>query len=242
MIEIFETPEVLAHAAAQRLTALIEQTLASQARFALGLSGGSTPRRLFELLADEPFVTRIPWEQIHVFWGDERCVPPDHADSNFRMTRETLLDRVPLPATNVYRIPAEREPAQAATDYEDTLRAFFGTEGLPRFDLLLQGMGDDGHTASLFPGTAALDEESRWVVANYVEKLQTWRVTLTAPVINAAANVWFLVAGASKTGALHAVLEGPRQPNVLPSQLIQPVDGALTWLLDAAAAAELGNR
>src|SRR5690606_983517 len=174
------------------------------------------------------------------FWGDERTVPPDHPDSNYRMAKEALLDFVALPASNVHRISGELEPARAAAEYEQTLRSFFAKRaGKTRFDLILLGMGDDGHTASLFPDTEALNETERLVVANHVPKLDTWRITLTAPIINDAAHVAFLVAGAGKAAVLKRVLQGPRQPHKLPSQLIQPVDGELVWLLDKAAASEL---
>jgi 6-phosphogluconolactonase len=208
--------------------------------FAVALSGGSTPRSLFSLLAGPERAQHIGWSKVHVFWGDERTVPPDDPDSNYRMAREALLDRVALPSSNVHRIPAELEPTRAAEEYAHTLRDFFTRRtGAARFDLILLGMGADGHTASLFPGTAALDEHERWVVANYVEKLDTWRITLTLPVLNGAEHVAFLVAGAGKAETLKRVLQGPRQPRELPSQLIHPAQGTLVWLLDHAAAAQL---
>lgn len=235
-VEIFPDTRGLARASAESIVTLSSEAIAAWGRFSIGLSGGSTPRTLFQLLASDDFASRIDWGNMYIFWGDERCVPPDHADSNYHMTRETLLDHVPLPEDNIYRMQGERDPAEAAAAYEETLRAFFGSDALPRFDLLLQGMGDDGHTASLFPGTAALRERERWVVANYVEKLDSWRITLTVPMINAAANVIFLVAGENKAEALRAVLQGPRQPELYPSQFVQPENGRLRWLVDAAAA------
>lgn len=239
-IETFADKNALTRAVAERITILSHEKIAASGRFSLGLSGGSTPRTLFELLASADFTPCLDWANIHIFWGDERCVPPDHADSNYRMTRETLLDHVPLPAANIHRIGGENDPAEAAADYENDLRAFFGDDApWPHFDLLLQGMGDDGHTASLFPETDALAETTRWVVANYVPKLASWRITLTAPAINAAANVWFLVTGENKAAALHQVLRGPHQPTTYPAQLIQPTNGTLAWLVDPAAAARL---
>ncbi len=238
-VQSFPDIDALSQAAAEHIVTAAAAAIAAHGRFSIGLSGGSTPRPLFERLAREPFSGQIDWENVHVFWGDERCVPPDHADSNFRMARETLLDHVPLPDDNVHRIKGERDPAQAAEEYEHTLRMFFSGAAWPRFDLLLQGLGDDGHTASLFPGTAALHDQSHWVAANYVPKFDAWRITLTAPAINAASEIMFLVAGANKAAALRAVLHGPHQPDTYPAQLIQPVGGTLIWLVDEAAAAHL---
>lgn len=238
-ILIFPDADALAREAAERIVALSSTAIADHERFSIALSGGSTPKRLFALLASEAYANRIEWAHVHIFWGDERCVPPDDAESNFRMARESLLNHVPLPPENIRRIKGERDPAQAAEEYEHLLRMFFATSDLPRFDLLLQGMGDDGHTASLFPGTQALQITSRWVAANYVPKLDAWRITLTAPAINAGAHVMFLVTGASKAAALRAVLRGPHQPEMYPSQLIAPDNGELLWLVDHAAAEHL---
>jgi 6-phosphogluconolactonase len=239
-IDVFSDKEALLRAVAERIVVLAKGMIAAQGQFSIGLSGGSTPRPLFELLATNEFASRLDWANIHVFWGDERAVPPDHADSNYRMTREALLDHVDLPETNIHRIRGEIDPVQAAAEYEQVLRVFFDQAAkLPRFDLLLLGMGSDGHTASLFPGTDALREKTRWVRANYVPKLDAWRITLTLPAINAAAQVWFLVAGQSKAETLQAVLHGPRQPQIYPAQLVQPDEGELAWLVDAAAASLL---
>ncbi len=238
IIKIFPDPPALAHAAAETVTALAAEAVAARGRFSIGLSGGSTPRPLYELLAGEPFAPRIEWSNVHVFWGDERCVPPDDEDSNYRMTREALLDHVPLPLQNIHRVQGELPPPQAATAYEQDLHQFF-SEPRPRFDLLLQGMGGDGHTASLFPGTQALHEQQRWAVENYVQKLDSWRVTLTACAINAAAHVIFLVDGTPKAEALRAVLRGLYMPETYPSQLVQPSDGDVVWMVDSQAAALL---
>ena len=235
-LHVFSTPEALAEAAAEHVAQLAHAAVMDHGRFSVALSGGSTPRALHTRLAAEPWRDAVDWDRVHVFWGDERCVPPDHPDSNYRMARETLLDHVPIPPAQVHRMRGELSPAEAAAAYEAELRAFFPTVAWPAFDLVLLGMGDDGHTASLFPGTAALAETEHWVVANRVEKLETWRLTLTAPAINRAAHVLFLVAGTGKAERLRQVLRGPYQPTVLPSQLIRPVSGDLVWFVDRAAA------
>jgi len=243
-LKVYPDAKDLAQAAAEHFAARAEVAVASRGRFAVALSGGSTPRATYALLTNPEFVTRVNWPRVHVFWGDERCVPPDHPDSNYSMARQTVLDHVPIPAENIHRVRGEIDPERAADGYERTLRDFFAarpgeTEAAPRFDLILLGMGGDGHTASLFPGTAAIHEETRWVVAHFVDKLNAWRVTLTPVVINAAAQVTFLVVGAGKAEQLREVLTGPLQPDLLPSQIVKPADGHLLWLLDAAAAAHL---
>ena len=242
-IEVYPDPQALMQAAADHIVRIAADAIAMNGRFTVGLPGGSTPRALFALLATPPWAERMDWTRVHVFWGDERCVPPDHPDSNYRLARETLLDRVPIPHNQIHRIPGELPPAQAAERYESILRTFFadGEPGLPqpRFDLMLLGLGDDGHTASLFPGTAALAETTRWVVENYVPRLDSWRITLTAPAINAAAHVIFLVSGASKAEALRAVLQGAYYPTDYPAQLVRPRAGRLLWLVDQPAAAML---
>jgi 6-phosphogluconolactonase len=196
---------------------------------------------MFALLADKSasYFMRVPWTKLHLFWVDERCVGPTDPDSNYRMTNEAMLSKVPLPAAQVHRIQGELDPEVAANRYEAEIRAEFGAAN-PVFDLVLLGMGDDGHTASLFPHTQALDETARLAVANHVpQQKQSWRVTLTEPVIDAGREVAFLIEGAAKAQVLHDVLVGPYDPKTKPSQLIRPVSGKLTFLLDAAAAAEL---
>jgi 6-phosphogluconolactonase len=215
-----------------------------QDRVRVAISGGTTPKAAFGLLGDaaQPWRDQMPWEKLDLWWVDERCVPPDNEDSNYRMTREALLDRVPLAPEQVHRIEGELDPAEAAARYEMELRNGFGLKDtqLPRFDLLQLGMGPDGHTASLFPHTAALHETSELVTANHVETVKdSWRVTLTQPVINNAAEVFFLIGGPDKAQILKEVLLGPRDPERLPSQLIAPAGGILTLLLDTAAAALL---
>jgi 6-phosphogluconolactonase len=223
-------------------------TLAQQAgevegnRFTVALSGGETPRRLYTLLASSAYATQVLWEHVHLFWSDERHVPPDHPESNYRMTYETLLSRVPVPPENVYRVRAElREAGEAARDYEDVLRGFFALQPdeLPRFDLVLLGLGIDGHTASLFPGTAVLHDRKHLVAAPWVDKLKSYRITLTPRVLNKAATVVFLVSGAEKAAVLHAVLDGPYDPDQFPAQLVVPIGGTLLWMVDEAAATQL---
>jgi 6-phosphogluconolactonase len=251
MVEIRTYPDAasLAWAAAEHFVTLAVEAIAARGQFAVALSGGSTPRATYALLASDEFAARVDWSRVHVFWGDERCVPPDHPDSNYQMAREALLDHVPLPARNVHRIRGEINPKEAAADYEHMLRSFFARnprgkvarddEPIPRFDLVLLGMGEDGHTASLFPATAALHEQTRWVVAYYVDKLSAWRVTLTPVAINAAAHVTFVVFGAAKAERLREVLAKPYQPDALPAQIVRPANGHLLWLADAGAAVHL---
>ncbi len=212
-------------------------------RLSVALSGGSTPKTMFQILASDEFRGQMPWETVAWFWGDERCVPPDHEDSNYNMTHKALLEVAPIPEGNIYRMPAENADREAAaTSYERMLRAYFASSsGIPSFDLIYLGMGDDGHTASLFPGTKALAESRRLVVPNYVDKFQSYRLTFTIPMINAGRQVVFLIAGEGKADRLHEVMEGQRDPDRLPSQYIQPHPGQLRFFLDQAAAARLGN-
>jgi len=214
-----------------------------QGRCTFVLSGGSTPRRLYELLAAPPQRDQIDWTRVDLFWGDERAVPPDHKDSNFRMANEALLQPLSIPATRIHRMPAERaDRDRAAADYQAEIARVFDVpaDGVPpAFDLVLLGLGPDGHTASLFPRTAALNETRRWVVSNHVPQLGTDRLTMTRVILNRAACIMFLVAGADKAAALAEVLEGPADAERLPAQLIRPETGRLVWLIDGAAAARL---
>jgi 6-phosphogluconolactonase len=208
----------------------------ARGRFTVSLSGGSTPRGLYSQLARDAH--RLPWDKIYLFWGDERHVPPDDKDSNYGMVRETLLSHVPIPPDHVFRMHAEDTDAnRVAEQYEQTIRQFFGLKAgeLPRFDLVLLGLGPDGHTASLFPGSAALQERSRLVVANWVEKFGHYRLTLTAPVLNNAAEVMFLVSGSEKTSALQSVLYSDAPAEQFPAKMIEPRSGRLLWLVDRAA-------
>jgi len=205
----------------------------------VALAGGSTPKALYSLLVNDPSLrSQVPWDKLHLFFGDERHVPPDHPDSNFRMATEAMISKSPLKPEQVSRITAENPDAnQAALEYEKTLREYFKLNpgDHPRFDLLLVGMGNEGHTLSLFPGTRALHADGRIVVRNWVGKLYTDRITLTAPAASNAAEILFMVTGADKAPALKAVLEGPFEPDQLPAQLLQPKNGKLLWLADAAA-------
>lgn len=230
-IVVLPDPAAVTREATDRFVALARSALTAQGRFTVALSGGSTPKLLYEQLATQP----IEWEHVHVFWGDERCVPPDHPDSNYGMAQRALLAHINIPAQNVHRLRGELDPAQAAQQYEDELRAIFGT--LPRFDLILLGLGADAHTASLFPGTPALHEQRRWVIAQYVDKLQAQRLTLTPPIINQAANVIFLIAGSDKAAALRSVWHGSPDPDHFPAQIVRPATGHLSWLVDRAAIA-----
>jgi len=237
-ISVYGDLEQLARAAAE---IFVERSQQTPGAFRVALSGGHTPIALHQLLAHTPYRERVAWERIQFYWGDDRCVPPDDEQSNYRMARETLLDPLGIRAEQIHRMRGELPPAEAAYQYEQELRATFnlGTGELPRFDFNLLGIGPDGHTASLFPHTAALDERERLVVANTVPQLQTTRITLTVPVFNYAATTVFLIAGADKADALVAVLRGPRNPDQYPAQLIAPTNGELLFLLDRAAAAKL---
>ncbi len=219
----------LARAAAEHFVTLAAEAMAARGRFVAALSGGSTPRATYERLAADEFAGRVEWARVHLFWGDERCVPPDHPDSNYGLARQALLDKISILPENIHRIQGELPPDQAAALYQAELESVLGLDG--RFDLILLGMGADGHTASLFPGTAALQERQRAVVAVYVERLQAWRVTLTLPVLNAARNVVFLVSGAEKAPTLARLQAG--EP--LPAGQVRPRQGKLTWLVDQAA-------
>jgi len=243
-IRTLTTPQELFAAAAEEVVRAANDAVAQRGRFTIALSGGSTPRNLFNLLATNARMA-LPWDSMFFFWGDERHVPPTDPDSNYRMADEALLSKVPVPAGNVFRIAAENPDAAAAAQaYEETLRMFFQLDPgqVPVFDLILLGMGPDGHTASLFPGTAGLREKSRLVIANWVEKFKTNRITLTLPALNAARCVTFLVSGTDKAPALHAVLEGDAPGEQYPSKLVRPTDGKLIWLIDRAAASELSAR
>lgn len=231
----------LSRRAAKLFLKLATEFVAAADRFTVALSGGSTPKALYSLLASETFQRLVPWPKVHFFWGDERCVPPDHPESNYAMARTAMLQKVPVPEENVHRVPTERGDARkVAAEYERILKTFFGLDKdeQPRFDLVLLGLGEDGHTASLFPATAALQEVGT-VTENEIEKSGIPRITLTVAAINRAAHIAFLVAGPSKASVLKKVLEGPYEPERLPAQSIQPPEGRLLFLVDRAAAGEL---
>jgi len=240
-IRTLTTPQELFAAAAEEVVRAAKEAVAQRGRFTIALSGGSTPKNLFNLLATNAR-TVLPWDRTFFFWGDERHVPPTDPESNYKMAEETMLSKIPVAAGNVFRIAAENPDAAAAADaYEQTLRKFFALQpsGFPRFDLILLGMGPDGHTASLFPGSAGLQEKSRLVIANWVDKFKTHRLTFTLPVLNAAACVAFLVSGTDKAPTLHAVLESDAPGEQYPSKLVRPSDGKLIWFIDRAAASQL---
>lgn len=238
-----ENSEAMSLTAAEWIASTVESAIQTHGTARIAISGGNTPKRTFELLADpaQPFLKRIDWSRLLIFWVDERCVPPDSPDSNYHLTQETLLSKVPLPEENVVRIEGELDPEEAAARYESALRNRFRLEGaeLPRFDLIVLGLGDNGHTASLFPESTALHSMMHLAVAVEVEAKNPWRVTLTWPVINHADKIFFLIQGDSKAEVLQQVLLGPYQPERLPAQLIRPESGDLGLLLDRAAAAKL---
>lgn len=235
MLQVYATVAELQSAAAEQIAEALGPS--SQGRVVtLALSGGSTPRRVHEILSELP---GIDWSNVHVFWGDERTVPPEHEESNYRMAKESLLDRAPIPEAQIHRMAGESDPVEAAEEYEQTIREVFGVNppAVPQFDIIVLGMGADGHTASLFPGTAALDERERIVVANHVPQLDTDRLTLTFPVLNAARLVLFIVAGSDKTGAVERCFSG--SADVPPAGRVVPVSGERRWLLDAGAASRI---
>ena len=250
-IQTFSDPAPLARAAAEELTRLAVAAVKERGYATVALSGGSTPKVLYALLADEPaFRDRLPWSQTHFFFGDERHVPPDAKDSNFRMAKEAMFDKLEgtLPAENIHRVHGEgTDAAKVAANYAGEISAFFngkdggkaGEGSLPRFDVILLGMGPDGHTASLFPGTTGLREMDTLVTASWVDKLSTYRVTFTPPLLRAGATILFLVAGADKTDTLATVLEGPSETDRYPSQGISADGGQTLWLIDTAAGAKL---
>ena len=238
---IFENPQEVARAAADRFVELARAAIDARGRFSVALAGGSTPQRAYELLASDEYKTRLDWSKAHFFFGDERSVPPDNAQSNYRMANEAMLSRIPIPEKNVHLIRGVGDVVANARLYEDELRTYFSDAEWPRFDLVLLGMGDDGHTASLFPNTSALNDNQAWVTSNWVEKLNTYRITLTAPAINHAAHVVFLVTGENKAARLAEVLSDARDTTRLPSQLIAPLNGTLEWYVDKAAASRLSS-
>jgi 6-phosphogluconolactonase len=247
IIRIFDGLEQVASAAADEFLVRAKRTIDHHGRFTVALSGGSTPKTLHTILAErsakDPKL--IDWSRVHIFFGDERHVPPDHPDSNFRMANETLLTKVAIPPANVHRVRAELpDAAQAAAEYDQELVKVFhlkGEDQLPRFDLIFLGMGPDGHTASLFPGTTAVQELNKRVVANWVPKFNTWRITFTRPVINHAECVLLMVCGQDKAAPVREVM-GQGSPDTYPVKYVQPTHGELLWFLDRAAAAQLDNR
>ena len=244
-IKIFSDPQFLSVAAVKALIKLVQDNVTLHGICTLALAGGLTPLATYALLASQPYRDQIDWPLVHIFWGDERCVPPDHSDSNYFKAYQTLLKHVPLPEGNIHRVRAELEPHQAARLYEEELRAFFpalaedGGVGQTGFDVTILGLGDDGHTASLFPGAAAVREQTRWTEAYYVGHLAAWRITLTPALLNRSAHVRFLVAGEAKRDTLQRVIYGTYQPDRYPAQVIRLLDGSVVWMVDEAAASYL---
>jgi len=238
-IQILPMPADLFQAAAEGFTRVGREAIAARNRFTVALSGGSTPKSLYSLLAEK--YASFDWSHTYLFFGDERHVPPDQPDSNYRMVNEALLSKISIPASNIFRVKAENPDAQAvAADYEEQIRTFFQLKPgeFPRFDLILLGMGPDGHTASLFPDSAGLKENSRLVIANWVEKFKTDRLSLTFPVLNSAAEAMFMASGPDKADMVHQILEGTTSPPY-PAQQVQPANGKLVWMLDEPAASKL---
>lgn len=236
-LRIFPQANDLYHAAASEFVACAGRAILAHDRFTIALAGGDTPRPLYELLASQGFAPRVDWARTEIFFGDERCVSPGDARSNFRMAADALLRHVPIPPGQIHRIHGEEDPAVAALRCVQALRATFRSVRMPRFDLILLGVGDNGHTASLFPGSAALNEYRRLAVSQYVETQKEWRITLTLPVINAAREIWVLAQGTAKAPVLQRIFEGPFMPEVLPAQALAPGRGRLVWWMDQAAAA-----
>ncbi len=237
-IQRYPTLDSLAAAAGELFVELANDAMTERGVFHVALSGGSTPRAIHLWMAQHAY--DLNWSKVQLWFGDERCVPPDHEDSNYKMARDTLLDALDIPPHNIHPMRGEFTPTQAAEVYESDLRGAF-PDDLPRFDLVFLGLGEDGHTASLFPHTDALLENERWVVANHVPQLGVWRITLTAPVLNQARVVAFLVTGEKKAEALNTVLNGEYHPDDTPAQMIHPTAGREVWLVDEQAAQKLSD-
>lgn len=242
-LAVYPNDAEVTEAAAELFTAAAERAVNTRGLARIAISGGSTPKAMFQLLADPsaPYLERVPWAKVQLFWVDERCVGPENPESNFGMTKAAMLDKVPLPAANVHRMEGELDPEEAASHYESEIRNTFKLEGAetPTFDLILLGLGPDGHTASLFPHTAGLDEMARIVMANHVPQKDTWRLTLTWPVITQGREVAFLMEGTEKAEMIERIFTGAYDPETYPAQLIRPANGKLTLLMDSAAAARL---
>jgi len=229
--------DTLSHEAARYIVQVAQDAIMTNGRFTIALSGGNTPRKLYGLLGSKPYRSQINWGLVEIFWADERCVPPESEESNYRMTNEVLLSKVPIPAHQIHRIPAEQTDLDAASQaYTLDMQRTFGTDGIPRFDLIQLGMGGEGHTASLFPHQSSLSEQQRLVMPVSVPKPPPLRLTFTPPLLNAAQHILFLVTGADKAEAVQAVLEGSQQPTEYPAQLVRLSAGKVTWMLDKAAA------
>jgi 6-phosphogluconolactonase len=239
-VAIYPDAETLSSEAARYVVRIANESIVTHGRFTLALAGGSTPKKLYGLLASEPYRDQINWALVEIFWSDERCVPPDSEDSNYHLAEEVLLSKVPIPPSQIHRMPADTTDRDAAAlAYTDEMQQVFGTDGIPKFDLLQLGMGPEGHTASLFPHQASLKELRRLVMPVDVPKPPPPRLTFTPPLLNAAIHVLFLVTGQDKADAVQAILEGENKPDDYPAQIIQPPEGEVTWMLDMAAASKL---
>ena len=242
-IAIYPDTETLSQEAAQYIVRVAQESITAHRHFTLALSGGSTPKKLYGLLAEEPYRSQIDWTLVDIFWPDERCVPPDDAESNFLMAQQVLLSKIPIPANQIHRMPADQADRDAASyAYTLEMQQTIGSEGVPSFDLIQLGMGPEGHTASLFPRQPSLHEQQRLVMPVTVPKPPPPRLTFTPRLLNAAHHVLFLVTGAEKQDAVKAVLEGEYQPDEYPAQIVQPTKGEVTWMLDAAAAEKLQRK
>jgi 6-phosphogluconolactonase len=231
--------EAISHKAAEMFVNASRTCIASQGKFSVAISGGSTPRKLYSLLGSAEYSPQVDWQRVHFFWVDERCVPKEHEESNFKTAFDGLLSKVSIRGENIHRIKGEEDPDKAATDYEKEVRNFFGMSGLPMFDLVILGMGEDGHTASFFPGSNLLKERIRLAAPVYLERPNRNRITLTLPVLNNAAQILFLVAGHSKADVVCEILGNGRKKERYPAGLIHPVHGSITWLIDQEAAEKL---
>jgi 6-phosphogluconolactonase len=241
-VRVYQNAGQVNRALAERFVSITSKAIAARGRFVVSLAGGNTPRGAYELLTTSEYTALIDWQNANVFWDDERCVPPESLESNARTVREAFLNHVPVPVNQIHRIRGEIDPIQAAEEYDKALRDFFRNRmqsGKPRFDLVLLGMGVDGHTASLFPGAESLREDKKWAVAHQIKTLNTWRITLTPVALNAASNLIFLVMGSDKADTVKRVLEGEPNPEELPAQIIKPENGNVIWLLDEPAASKL---
>ena len=236
---VLNDPVDVAHRAADRFVEIADKAIGENGHFSVALSGGTTPKMAYELLAGDDYRQKLNWAKVHVFFGDERCVSPDDAESNYRMANEALFSRLPIPTKNIHRVEGLGDAVANARLYEDEMRTFFNDSAWPRFDLVLLGMGTDGHTASLFPESDVLLEQQSWVAAVWVEKLGAYRITLTIPAINHAAHILFLVTGDNKAARLAEVLTNRAGAERLPVQLIKPIDGSIEWLVDIAAASRM---
>lgn len=239
-VEIYPDADTLSHKAAEYIVRIANESTSTYGRFTIALSGGSTPKKTYALLASEPYRSQIDWIRVEVFWSDERCVPPDNEESNYHMAEEVLLSKVPIPQSQVHRVPADQPDREVASEaYSLEMKRIFENNELPRFDLIQLGMGPEGHTASLFPHQASLQEGNRLVIPVAVPKPPPLRLTFTPPLLNAARHVLFLVTGSEKADAVHAVLEGEYDPDEYPAQIVRAPDGEVSWMLDTAAAAKL---